>query len=62
MANSKQAGNVPGTQPTPASDDERAVMKRALVSEKPKELFDRLLRENEALRINASSSRRKQRE
>jgi hypothetical protein len=62
MTKSAGAGNVPRTQPTPASDDEKAAMKRALVSVEPKELFDRLLRENEASRINASLNRRKQRE
>lgn len=47
---------------TPASDDEKAAMTRALAREDSTELFDRLLRENEASRLNASLSRRKRRE
>lgn len=49
-------------QPTPASDDEKAAMTRALLKEKSTELFDRLLRENDASRAGASLSRRKRRE
>ena len=54
--------NSPVTRPTPASDDEKAAMKRALVKEKSSELFERLLRENDASRSDASLSRRKRRE
>ncbi len=49
-------------QPTPASDEEKAAMTRALCKENPTELFDRLLRENDASRVDASLSRRKRRE
>lgn len=45
-------------QPTPASADEKAAMKRALEKEKPNEFFDRLLRENNASRTDASVDRR----
>jgi len=49
-------------QPTPASDDEKAAMTRALLKENSTALFDRLLRENDASRVDASLSRRKRRE
>lgn len=48
--------------PTPASNDEKAAMTRALFEENPTELFDRLLRENEASRSDAWLSRRSRRE
>ena len=52
----------PMSRPTSASDYEKAAMTRALVKENSTELFDRLLRENEASRSDVSLSRRKRRE
>ena len=57
-----KSDNSQPSQPTPASDDEKAAMTRALSTENSTELFDRLLRENDASRVNASLSRRKRRE
>lgn len=54
--------NSRSPQPTPASNDEKAAMTRALLKETTTELFDRLLRENDASRASASLSRRKRRE
>jgi hypothetical protein len=49
-------------QPTPASDDEKAALTRALLKENSTELFGRLLQENDASRVDASLSSRKRRE
>jgi hypothetical protein len=49
-------------EPPPASEHEKAAMTRALSKGNSTELFDRLLRENDASKIHASLSRRKRRE
>ena len=54
--------NFEAAKPTPASEDEKAAMTRALIGQKPADLFDRLERENDASRAGASLTRRKRRE
>jgi len=56
------SNNLQVARPTPASNDEKAAMNRALAKEQPAELFDRLARENSVLRSDALLSRRRQRE
>lgn len=61
MTRSHGVDNARATGPTPASDDEKAAMKRALEKEKPEELFDRLLQENNVARAGTSVERRNRR-
>lgn len=57
----KKADNSQTAGPTPASDDEKAAMERALAKERPSDLFDRLERENDASRSSVDLNRRKRR-
>lgn len=54
--------NSQRTPPTPASEDEKAAMKRVLSKESPNELFERLTRENDTSRSDASLSRQTRRD
>jgi len=59
MTKLNRADNTSINTPTPASATEKEALKRALEKERPTEFFDRLLRENNASRVNASVDRRK---
>jgi len=56
-----KSDNSQTARPTPASDDEKAAMERALAKERPSDLFDRLEKENDAARSSADLDRRKRR-
>jgi len=56
-----KSDNFQTTQPTPASEEEKAAMDRALAKEESRDLFDRLEKENDASRSSADLNRRKRR-
>jgi len=56
------SNNAHMARPTPASNDEKEAMNRALLKERPAELFDRLARENNVSRSETLLNRRRQRE
>lgn len=56
------SNNAYMARPTPAYNDGKEAMNRALLKERPAELFDRLARENNLLRSETLLKRRRQRE